>query len=280
MSPVKTVLVPVDFSHQSRFAVREAASIADRFGARLLLLHVVPKSESGFAQFRGQESLGEREAYAAAELSQVAAQDAPESACEEIVVQGEVGDAVRRLVDERSVDLIVMPTSGEGPFRPFLIGSNAAKVLHDVTCPVLTGAHAEEAPDACFPYYRVGCLLDLREDSERVLQDAFDFARAYRADLTVIHITPAFHVDDDPGTDFAASVKRSARRRLHELMERVNVEAACVVESGDLTAKSAELVAAKKLDLLVIGRDGPGEPDLRSEAYDLIRSSHCPVLSV
>ena len=278
MSPVKTILVPVDFSDRSYFAVREAASIADRFGAKLLLLHVVPKPESGFAQFRGQESLGEREAYAAAELSQVAARDSPESACEEIVVPGEVGDAVRRVVEQRAVDLIVMPTSGEGPFRPFLIGSNAAKVLHDVSCPVLTGAHAEDAPDACFPYYRIGCLLGLRDGSEQVLQDAFDFARAYRADLTVIHVTPALPVDEESGTDFALSVKRSARRRLHELMERVNVEASSIVESGDLIAKAAELVAAKKLDLLVIGR-GAGQ-DFRSDAYDLIRSSHCPVLSV
>ena len=278
MSPVKTILVPVDFSDRSYFAVREAASIADRFGAKLLLLHVVPEPESGFAQFRGQESLGEREAYAAAELSQVAARDAPESACEEIVVPGEVGDAVRRVVEQRAVDLIVMPTSGEGPFRPFLIGSNAAKVLHDVSCPVLTGAHAEDAPDACFPYYRIGCLLGLRDGSEQVLQDAFDFARAYRADLTVIHVTPALPVDEESATDFALSVKRSARRRLHELMERVNVEASSIVESGDLIAKAAELVAAKKLDLLVIGRHDP--QDFRSDAYDLIRSSHCPVLSV
>lgn len=278
MSPVKTILVPVDFSNQSRFAVREAASIAARFGARLLLLHVVPDPESGFAQFRGQESLGEREAYAAAELSQVAARDAPESACEEIVVPGEVGEAVRRMVEEREVDLVVMPTSGVGAFRPALIGSNAAKVLHDVKCPVLTGAHAEEAPDACFPYYRIGCLLDLREGCDKVLQDAFDFARAYRADLTVIHVTPPFQIDDEPSADFALAVKRSARRRLQELMRQVNVEAVSVVESGDLIAKSAELVAEKKLDLLVIGR-GAGE-DFRSDAYDLIRSSHCPVLSV
>ncbi|MDA0203954.1 MAG: universal stress protein [Acidobacteria bacterium] len=278
MSPITTILVPVDFSDQSRFAVREAASIADRFGAKLLLLHVVPKSESGFAQFRGQESLGEREAYAAAELSQVAAREAPESACEEIVLSGDVDAAVRRLVEERSVDLVIMPTSGEGPFRPYLIGSNTAKVLHDAACPVLTGAHAKEMPDACFPYYRIGCLLDLRERSDKVLQDAFDFARAYRADLTVIHVAPGFHVDEAPVADFGAAIKRSARRRLQELLERVNVEAACIVETGDLIAKAAELVVDKKLDLLVIGR-GAGD-DFRSDAYDLIRSSHCPVLSV
>jgi nucleotide-binding universal stress UspA family protein len=150
--------------------------------------------------------------------------------------------------------------------------------LHDATCPVLTGAHAEETPDACFPYYRIGCLLDLRERSDKVLQDAFDFARAYRADLTVIHVTPPFQVDDEPAADFALAVKRSARRRLHELMERVNVEAVSVVETGDLVAKAAELVADKKIDLLVIGR-GAGD-DFHSDAYDLIRSSHCPVLSV
>jgi nucleotide-binding universal stress UspA family protein len=242
------------------------------------LLNVVPLPDSSFEQFRGQESLGEREAYAAAELSQVAAREAPESACEEIVLSGDVGAAVRRLVQERSVDLVIMPTSGEGPFRPHLIGSNTAKVLHDATCPVLTGAHAEEAPDACFPYYRIGCLLDLREGSGKVLQDAFDFARAYRADLTVIHVTPPFQVDDEPSADFALAVKRSARRRLQELMQQVNVEAVLVVESGDLIAKAAELVGDKKLDLLVIVR-GAGDA-FRSDAYDLIRSSHCPVLSV
>ncbi len=63
-------------------------------------------------------------------------------------------------------------------------------------------------------------------------------------------------------------------------MRRVNVEASAVVESGDLIAKAAELVADKKLDLLVIGRGGSRGPDFRSDAYDLIRSSHCPVLSV
>jgi nucleotide-binding universal stress UspA family protein len=280
MAPITTILVPVDFSDWSRFAVREAAGIAGRLGSKLLLLHVVPSVDSGFTQFHGQESLGEREAYTAGELSQVAAREAPESSCEEMVLIGDVSQTVRKLVEERSIDLIVMPTHGGGTFREFLVGSNTAKVLHDVQCPILTGAHRDQAPDACFPYCRIGCLIDLRDGSDQVLQDASDFARAYRADLTAIHVARTF--ENGPGvvSDYAAALGLSARRQMQKLIERMNVEAVGIVASGDLVATVREQIEKNKLDLLIIGRSGATEEEIQSDAYDLISRLPCPVLSV
>ena len=37
---------------------------------------------------------------------------------------------------EHTIDLIMMPTHGYGPFRSLLIGSVTAKVLHDIELPV------------------------------------------------------------------------------------------------------------------------------------------------
>ena len=39
---------------------------------------------------------------------------------------------------------MIMPTHGYGVFRRFLLGSVTSKVLHDLGCPVLTGAHLTE----------------------------------------------------------------------------------------------------------------------------------------
>ena len=36
-----------------------------------------------------------------------------------------------------------MPTHGFGPLRRFLLGSVAAKVLHDAQCPVWTSVHTD-----------------------------------------------------------------------------------------------------------------------------------------
>ncbi len=138
----------------------------------------------------------------------------------------------------------------------------------------------EEAPEACFPYYRIGCLLSLRPGSERILKDAFDFSRAYRADLTVVHVAPEFRLDGEAETEYTAALRKSARRHLQAVLEKANVEAVPVVESGDLVARVGEMVEKHKLDLVVVGRSDSGGHELRSDAYDLIRSSRCPVLSV
>jgi hypothetical protein len=63
----------------------------------------------------------------------------------------------------------MMPSYGLGFFRPSLLGSVTAKVLHDVGCPVWTSVHAEEAP----PLERIGCTkvlcaIDLRERSQQI----------------------------------------------------------------------------------------------------------------
>ena len=47
------------------------------------------------------------------------------------------GDAAHKIVEyahDDQTDLIVMPTHGNGTFRRFVLGSNAAKVLHDAEC--------------------------------------------------------------------------------------------------------------------------------------------------
>jgi hypothetical protein len=51
----------------------------------------------------------------------------------------------------------MMSTHGYGAFYRFLLGSVTAKVLHEIQCPVWTGAHLEEAPAREFSIRRVLC---------------------------------------------------------------------------------------------------------------------------
>ena len=92
-----------------------------------------------------------------------------------------------------NVDLIMMPTSGIGRYRRFILGSVTAKVLHDADCPVWTGVHLEQAPPLeALRIQNIVCAVDLKPHSERVLEWAQQMSGEYQAALHVVHAIPAY----------------------------------------------------------------------------------------
>lgn len=279
MLRLNTILAPVDLSRNAQLGVREAAAVADRFHARLVLLHAAnPHADE---DYQGEETHGEREAYDLEQLSHLAENEAPAAESELVTVVGDVNDAVQRLCRERQVDLIVMPTRGQGSYRQFLLGSNTAKVLHDSKCPVLTGAHLEHPADACYPYRRIACLLDLKPGSARVLRYAHELADAFGAELGVIYAAPDFQVAGMVGLpeDFSQTLAGSARLQVERLLTQEGIDAEIRVKAGTVE----EALSEGRFDLLVLGRRSGAEdtgPGLDAAAYDAIRSSPCPVWSL
>jgi nucleotide-binding universal stress UspA family protein len=180
-----------------------------------------------------------------------------------------------------------MPTRGYGPFRRFVLGSVTAKILHDVTCPVLTGAHVEEiAPYAPQPYRHVACAVDLSEQSGKVLSWAAEFAAAYQAKLSVIHVTQSLDLHGASAEFFTPDLRKMVIERvtedIQELMGKLNATGNVLVEMGLPERMIPAFARSEKVDLLVIGRSADHGllGRLRTHAYALIRESPCPVVSV
>ncbi len=157
---------------------------------------------------------------------------------EKMVLKGDPAKTIVDLVPLRSVDMIMMPTHGYGPFRRFILGSVTTKVLHDVGCPVFTGAHvAELMPFNPEPYKRVACAIDLNEHSEEVLRWAWDFSKAWEEDLIVIHAAPQLEFGGSYGdwypTDTTDMLTRAAREKVNELIAKVGCKAEVHVCSAD-----------------------------------------------
>jgi nucleotide-binding universal stress UspA family protein len=280
---ISTILAPVDFSRSARLGIREAAAIANKFEATLLLLHAAVAAPAG--DYQGGETPGVEDAYDAEGLAQLAEREAPAAKSQLMVVHGDLGESVRRVCDERNVDLVVMSTRGEGTYRQFLLGSNTAKVLHDVKCPVLTGAHLEHPAEACYPYRRIACLVDLKDDGREALRYAGEFADSVGADLTVVHIAPDFRVmGAGLHREFMQTLQSSARLRLEQLIEDEKVSAEIRVETGALEEVLPVSLREGDFDLLVLDRNSDAGPDagggLSASAYAAIRCSPRPVLSV
>ena len=192
---------------------------------------------------------------------------------------------ILKLARAENFDLIMMSTHGHGAFRRFLIGSVTAKILHDAECPVWTGVHMEQAPPLeKIEFHRLLCAVDLEENSKRVIESAAELAEEYRAELTLLHVTPSYQVPPEvySADDLTASINAKTKDYLEGLRHSTGVNASVIVESGEVAKVVSDVAQKLNADMLVIGRSPAAGilGRLRTQAYSIIRQSPCPVLSV
>jgi nucleotide-binding universal stress UspA family protein len=295
MFALKKILVPVDFSERSTAAAEHAAVMAGRFNSELIFQHVVPPGpyEHGFVE--GGYNLGsvwpsreEMEERLLEQMRDLVSQTARGREVVPVISWGDPAAEIEKLADHEQVDLIMMPTHGYGPFRRLVLGSVTTKVLHDLSFPIFTGAHVEEPAESTdAPYETVVCAIDLRAHSEAVLRWAHGFAKAWGAELLVVHAAPPLDALPADGqyfpTDLRETVNRERTDEIEELLRKIGAGAARIdVDCADVVRYVVETAKASVADVLVIGRSADTSllGRLRADSAGLIRESPCPVISI
>lgn len=128
---IREILFATDFSPHSDHAFRAALALAEHFGAKLHLLHVVPHP-------REQEA-------ALARLNAFAQKKVGGGDCTTRIVVGSPAREIVRYAEQAKVDLIVMGTHGRTGLAHLLMGSVAELVVRTAPCQVLTIRRREEA---------------------------------------------------------------------------------------------------------------------------------------
>jgi len=143
MKDFKTILYTTDFSESSDFAFEYALAMARKYGARLLVLHVInePVDLRGFyVPHISFEKLEE-------EIEE-GAQKMMEKFCrtkirdfdnyESFIVPGIPYDEIIKKAQEAEADLIILGTHGRTGLDHVLFGSTAEKVVRKSPVPVMT----------------------------------------------------------------------------------------------------------------------------------------------
>lgn len=135
--PIRTILHPTDFSDRSGYALQLAAALARDYRARLVVLHVVPRSVVAFGDgFLPPESDDLRaEARELLDGLQVPGAGVP---VERRLVEGDPAEVILHIARETPADLIVLGTHGRTGLDRLLSGSAAEHVVRRAPCPVLT----------------------------------------------------------------------------------------------------------------------------------------------
>ncbi|MEQ1507570.1 MAG: universal stress protein [Myxococcota bacterium] len=141
---IRTILVPVDFTTCARLVTDQAASLATRLGAKVVVLHVAPLptgvspaasvAPDGVAvpvgQYLAADSRARLETFAAV----VRAHGAPVELVAEV---GPVVATILRTIDAVGADLVMMGTHGRSGLVRLVLGSVAEGVTHQAHVPVM-----------------------------------------------------------------------------------------------------------------------------------------------
>lgn len=203
-------------------------AISERYKAEVILLHVldpvyvvqrihrrlcegytdvVPEAEVSrplpVPHWIYAEKAKQLEEFAAAELRDVSVR--------RLIYEGDPETQIAAFTQAEDIQLIVMPTHGYGVFRRFLIGSVTSKVLHDVSCPVLTGLHVNaQAPLIDVKLSTIVCAVDLPPHRGETLAWASQLARDFKANLSIVHVVPS--TTRSPTVAFIPERSRSHKR--------------------------------------------------------------------
>ena len=136
----RKILFPTDFSHTGDAALQMATSLARDSGATLLIVHIeeAPTVYAGGDFYYGIPEPPTEELQRM--LEQVKPTD-PGVPYEHRMLTGDPANAIVKLADQESVDMIVMGTHGRTGLARLLMGSVAEAVVRRSSCPVLTYKH-------------------------------------------------------------------------------------------------------------------------------------------
>ncbi len=143
MKEFTKILVATDFSDHAREAVQYGASLAKRFGAPLVLVHVYQPMTyavpAGYMMHTGDQLTDMMHMFQ--QQLEAAEQEALDAGAPEVKGVLPVGTAAREIVATaraENCDLIVMGTQGRTGLGHLFMGSTAERVVRTAECAVLT----------------------------------------------------------------------------------------------------------------------------------------------
>jgi glycine betaine transporter len=137
---IKTILVPTDFSVYSKRALSYAEILAERFGAKIMLVHVIDTVSYIVSESLQWENLYPRLSASVKPMleREVRGIDTKGLTARGDLIQGVPYDEIVKKARRVQADLIVMGTHGRTGMTRLLLGSVAERVIRLAPCPVLT----------------------------------------------------------------------------------------------------------------------------------------------
>ena len=288
MADSRKIVVGVDGSRAGVVAALWAASVADKVGCPIRIVHVLPEDlyrvSAEMVIKQGAVIARKRDAARAIVDDAVAAvgQRHPNISSSGTIVAGPTSTALARVGRDAQMIVLGHPRGLDGPMSALSI---AADVASRASCPVLV----RRGPSWQYPDNKRPVVLGVDADgsSEQAVMSAFEYADRFGAPIRAVHA----HLPDDSDRDRTLRRADASSVAGEGAMPSVDAFVAArhrfpkvqVTQEVARVNHRAHALAAGSVDaqLLVVGTHGRGrvtETLYRSTTHRLVGHSPCPIL--
>lgn len=163
------IIIPIDFTEQSIYAITQSYNLAKYTNSKLLLLHVYEK--------QGEERFEE--------ITKLSKKTAEEGGvpCDFMNIKGSIYKETVRVAEETSAKMIVVGVESHME-RTDILSESASEMVRKSPCPVIT-IRGREQRDGC---ENILLPIDLSRDSREKVDIAVEFAKYFGAAIRILGI--------------------------------------------------------------------------------------------
>ncbi|KYG78733.1 universal stress protein [Roseivirga echinicomitans] len=275
---MKTILVPIDFSEQSKHALNFAAQLARKGKLQIQAINIIEGPQNHTFNTMGDGFANESEDYfflkqllerTKENMANLIGNDAYSGI--DIAGSVEIGNpyqSISKAIADHKADLVVMGSKGASGIDEVLIGSNTEKVVRYAKCPVIT----IKSEVKLHAIQNIVLATSLREEQSRLFVELKKLQALTGAKLHLVKIntTNDFHTQRQMQDEFVRYINDHQLANVHTAIYNETSE-----EEGILAY--AEDVNADMIAIGTHGRTGLLHLLSGSIAEDLVNHSQIPV---
>jgi nucleotide-binding universal stress UspA family protein len=280
--PFERVLVPLDGSCAAEAVVPTVTSLCLERGTQAILVRIVESRSLRTDSPSVQDSVEIAHSY----LGQIASTLAREGVQSKAIVGvGPVPDRLLTLAVEEGVSLIAMSTHGRLTSDSAPYGNVGEKIFRDSALPILAVTGHVQAVTRRPPEHAFRTILvptEGREESDRIVPMAVDFAMAFGADLALLLqvVPPSFTGRKEAERRVEAEEHLA---KLARAFERGRIPTVRLVEEGNPVLAILRVAEEREADVIAMNLHGADHPALGTVGVvteGVLRESTVPVLTI
>jgi nucleotide-binding universal stress UspA family protein len=203
---------------------------------------------------------------------------------EVVIADGDVWLSAQTAIDEKTIDLIVLGTSGRTGLSKLVLGSVTEEILRCAPCAVLTvGPHAPSVPARGGEFSEIHYATDFNPEAFSAAPYAISLAQEFQAHLSLLHVIADRKVSD---LSTRAEVESAYEYRLRQIVppgSELWCEPHFIVLQGSAPDDIFSVANQRKADLIIIGVHRPSGFATHlpiATAHQVVSNATCPILTV
>ncbi len=182
---MRTFLVPTDFSENADTALYYAIELAKSEDAKIILLHIFTTPGINLVSTEKQSAKLKKESDNELQKLGLRIKHAGGIDYEYFSVEGSAVKVILDTIKEKKIDLLIIGTKGETKLSHALFGSNTAKLIAQVECPVI----AVPGGASFKPIKKITYATNYLYGDIFILKKVLKVAQPYQAQINILHIS-------------------------------------------------------------------------------------------